>query len=181
MGRLLMGVQEAVRLAAVREAQEGRLSIREGMRRTGLSRSQFLRYKKRYRLLGPQGLVHAGRGRVSPRRLEASVRQHALALLREEVALNDCHIRDLLELEGVTISADSVRRLRRERGQPPKQRRRPRQYRQRRERQAQEGAMVLVDGSPFRWLGPQQPESTLVGAMDDATGKVLALVFRDHE
>ena len=176
-----MGVQEAVRLAVVREAHEGRLTIREGMRRTGLSRSQFLRYKKRYRALGPKGLIHSGRGRPSSRRLAAGVRQRALALLGDEVALNDCHIRDLLEAEGLVVSADSVRRLRRERGQPPKQRRRPRRYRQRRERQAQQGAMVLVDGSPFRWLGPQQPECTLIGAMDDATGKVLALVFRDHE
>ena len=41
--------------------------------------------------------------------------------------------------------------------------------------------MVLTDGSPFRWLGPQQPDSTLVGTMDDATGRVLALTFRDEE
>jgi hypothetical protein len=41
--------------------------------------------------------------------------------------------------------------------------------------------MVLVDGSPFRWLGHEQPECTLVGAMDDATSKVLALTFRDAE
>lgn len=176
-----MGVQEAVRLTAVREAVEGRLSIREGMRRTGLSRSQFLRYKRRYRRLGPRGLVHAGRGRPSIRRLAEAVRERVLELLADEVPLNDCHIRDLLEAQGVRISADSVRRLRREHGQPPKQRRRPRKYRQRRERQAQEGAMLLVDGSPFRWLGPQHPESTLIGAMDDATGKVVALVFRDHE
>src|SRR5262245_23343017 len=131
MGYLLMGVQEAVRLAAVREAVEGRLSIREGMRRTGLSRSQFLRYKKRYRRLGPRGLLHAGRGRVSARRLAEPVRRRVLELLGDEVALNDCHIRDLLEAEGVRVSAGSVRRLRCERGQPPKQRRRPRKYRQR--------------------------------------------------
>ena len=47
MGRLLMGVKEAVRLAAVREAHEGRMTVREGMRRTGLSRRQFLRYQGR--------------------------------------------------------------------------------------------------------------------------------------
>jgi transposase len=157
------------------------LSIREGMRRTGLSRSQFLRYKKRFRTLGPRGLVHAGRGRISPRRLDEAVRQRVLTLLADGVALNDCHIRDLLEAEGMRVSDDSVRRLRRACGQPPKHRRRPRRYRQRRERKAQEGAMVLVDGSPFRWLGPAQPECTLIGAMDDATGKVLALTFRDTE
>jgi hypothetical protein len=39
--------------------------------------------------------------------------------------------------------------------------------------------MVLIDGSPFRWLG--HADSTLVGAMDDATGRILALTFRPHE
>jgi len=174
-------MKEAVRLAAVREAHEGRLSIREGMRRTGLSRSQFLRYKKRFKQVGPAGLVHASRGRVSRRRLEEGLRQRVVALLEEVVALNDCHIRDLLAAEGHTLSADTVRRIRHERGQPPKQRRRPRQHRQRRERKPQEGAMMLIDGSPFRWLGAEHPEFTLVGGMDDASGKVLTLTFRDHE
>jgi len=48
-----MGVTDAVRLAAIREAVAGRISTREGLRRTGLSRSQFLRYKRRYRRQGP--------------------------------------------------------------------------------------------------------------------------------
>lgn len=176
-----MGVREAVRLAAVREAHEGRISIREGMRRTGLSRSQFLRYKRRYRACGPPGLLHAGRGRPSSRRLDETVRTAALRLLEDDVPLNDTHIHDLLLLQGLVVSADSVGRLRRAHGLPPKQRRRPRRYRRRRERKAQEGAMVLIDGSPFRWLGEAQPECTLVGAMDDATGRILTLTLRDHE
>jgi transposase len=176
-----MGVKEAVRLAAVREAQLERLTIREGMRRTGLSRSQFLRYKKRYRTQGPAGLLHAGRGRPSARRLSDEVRQRVLDLLEDTVSLNDCHIQDLLRTQGVVLSADSVRRIRRARALPPKQRRRPRQYRQRRERKAQAGAMALIDGSPFRWLGNDQAECTLIGAMDDATGQIVALTFRDEE
>src|SRR6185503_1202588 len=153
MGRLLMGVQEAVRLAAVREAVAGKISVREGMRRTGLSRSQFLRYKRRYRRQGPAGLVHANLGRPSPRRVSTTKRNQIVALLEGEVVLNDCHVRDLLGDQGIDVSADTVRRIRLEIGRPPKQRRRPRQYRRRREREAQCGAMVLIDGSPFQWLG----------------------------
>jgi hypothetical protein len=115
------------------------------------------------------------------RRLDERVRAAVLRLLQDEVPLNDHHVRDLLVEEDITVSADSVRRLRRAQGLPPKQRRRPHRYRMRRERRAHEGAMVLTDGSPFRWLGSQQPMSTLVGTMDDATGRVLALTFRDEE
>ena len=181
MDRLLMGIEEAKRLTVIREAVAGRLSTREGMLRTGLSRRQFLRHKRRYREHGPPGLLHAGRGRPSPRRLDEAVRQRVAALLEQPVALNDCHIRDLLEEEGCQVSADTVRRLRLSAGYAPKQRRRPVRYRRRREREAQEGAMVLVDGSPFAWLGEAQPMCTLVGAMDDASGNVLSLIMRDHE
>lgn len=176
-----MGVQDAVRLAAIREAVAGRISVREAMRRTGLSRSQVLRYKRRYRRQGPTGLLHGNRGRPSTRRTAEGARQGIVALLEGSVVLNDCHLRDLLAEDGVVVSADTVRRVRQSLGRPPKQRRRPRRFRQRREREAQLGAMVLIDGSPFRWLGEAQPMATLIGALDDATGQILALVLRPTE
>jgi hypothetical protein len=112
--------------------------------------------------------------------VEAS-RQRIIALLEGAVVLNDCHVRDLLAEDGLLVSADTVRRVRRELGRPPKQRRRPTRYRQRREREGQSGAMVLIDGSPFRWLGEDQPRWTLVGAVDDATGSILTLTLRPNE
>ncbi len=127
-----MGVREAVRLAAVREAVAGRISIREGLRRTGLSRSQFLRYKRRYRRQGPPALLHGNRGRPSTRRTTEAARQRIIALLDGAVVLNDCHVRDLLAEDGLVVSADTVRRVRQSLGRPPKQRRRPRRYRLRR-------------------------------------------------
>src|SRR5947207_11499418 len=45
----------------------------------------------------------------------------------------------------------------------------------------QEGMLLQVDGSPFNWFGPDQPRCSLLGAIDDATGKVVAPLFRQHE
>jgi hypothetical protein len=42
------------------------------------------------------------------------------------------------------------------------------------------GSLVLVDGSPFDWLGTGTP-LLLLGAIDDATSTVLALHFRPAE
>jgi hypothetical protein len=102
-------------------------------------------------------------------------------LQRAKVCLNDCHIRDLLAEEHLTVSADTVRRIRRQLGLPAKQRRRPTRHLRRRERQARAGSMVLIDGSPFRWLGSERPEYTLTGTVDDATGRILSLNFRPEE
>jgi hypothetical protein len=41
--------------------------------------------------------------------------------------------------------------------------------------------MALVDGSQFQWVGQDEGRLTLVGAVDDATGQILALTFRPTE
>jgi hypothetical protein len=96
--------------------------------------------------------------------------------------VNDCHIAEKLwDLEGLRVSRETVRRTRRALGLDPKRRRRARQHRRRREREARFGAMILVDGSPFSWLQDGRDRIDLVGALDDATGQILSLVFRPHE
>jgi hypothetical protein len=41
--------------------------------------------------------------------------------------------------------------------------------------------LLQMDGSPYHWLGTGQPMASLLGAIDDATGKVLYLHFRPSE
>jgi hypothetical protein len=43
------------------------------------------------------------------------------------------------------------------------------------------GALVLLDGSQFAWLENRGPTMTLLGAIDDASGTVVALHFRPAE
>jgi hypothetical protein len=81
----------------------------------------------------------------------------------------------------VSVSRASVRRIRRALGLPAKHRRRPRQHRGRRTPARRMGALVLLDGSQFAWLEARGPTMTLLGAIDDATGTVVALVFRPAE
>jgi hypothetical protein len=41
--------------------------------------------------------------------------------------------------------------------------------------------LLQIDGSPFAWLEQRGPKACLIGAIDDATGKVLFLHFRPTE
>ncbi len=41
--------------------------------------------------------------------------------------------------------------------------------------------LVQIDGSPHAWLQERGPRSSLLAAIDDATGKILAAVFREQE
>src|SRR4029077_20315919 len=82
---------------------------------------------------------------------------------------NDCHATETLrELECLRVSRSTVRRLRRALAVPPKRCGRPPQHRPRRPRRARVGALVLVDGSEFDWLGTGA-RLLLLGAIDDAT------------
>jgi hypothetical protein len=95
---------------------------------------------------------------------------------------NDHHLAELLALrEGIVLSRKSVERIRGEAGLKATRQRRPPKHRQRRERMSQEGMMLQVDGSPHHWFGPDQPSCSLLVAIDDATGKIVAGVFRQQE
>lgn len=180
---LTMSRKEVPRAGLVKAALAGRITNQQGALALRLSTRQFQRLKRRFRADGAGGLLHRLRGRPSPRRLPAALRQRVAALLRSTyLGLNDCHATEKLrEVEGLLVSRPSVRRLRRALRLPAKHRRRPRQHRARRIPAARMGALVQLDGSPFAWLEGRGPALTLLGMVDDATTTVLALAFRPTE
>jgi transposase len=177
-----MSRKEAPRAGLVKAALAGRITNAQGAQALGVSLRQFRRLKARYRAAGVRGLVHRLRGRPSPRAVDGARRDRVLELVQTTYRdLNDCHATEKLrEVEGLAVSRSTVRRLRRGLGLAPKRRRRPPQHRTRRARRAARGALVLIDGSVFDWLGTGTP-LFLLGAIDDATGTVLALHFRPAE
>ena len=178
-----MSSKEARRPGLVQAALAGKVTNAEAAQALGLSVRQFRRLKAAYRRAGIGGLLHGNRGRPSPRRLSESDRERIVELINTRYAgFNDCHLTEkLCECEALRISRATVRRLRRAGGIPAARRRRAPRHRARRLREARAGALVLVDGSEFAWLGSDPPVLTLVGAIDDATGAILALHFRPHE
>ncbi len=176
-----MARREARRLGVLQAAIAGKLTNREGADALNLSLRQFKRLRRSVRTSGPEGVVHGNRGRASVRRLTDEVRTQVVDFLVSEVQLNDHHIADLLGAGGVPVSPASVRRIRREMKLPAKRRRRAPKHHRRRTRQARRGAMVLIDGSRFHWFDPSGPLWTMHGAIDDATGEILALTLRPNE
>src|SRR5713101_8411357 len=168
-----MSRKEVPRAGLLEAALAGKISNRQGAHALHLSVRQFQRLKVRFTAEGARGLLHRLRDRPSPRRLPATLHAHAAALLQTPYAgLNDCHATEKLrEVEGVPISRSSVRRIRRALGLPAK----------RRPPEAQRGALVQLDASPFAWLHDGGPLLALHGAIDDATGGGVALSLRPTE
>ena len=178
-----MSRKEVPRAGLLKAALAGKITNAQGALAMQLSVRQFQRVKGRFAAEGVGGLRHRLRGRASPRRLAAEVRARAAVLVQGVYAgLNDCHVTEKLrEVDGLPLSRSSVRRLRRTLGLPATRRRRGRQVRTRRTPEAQMGALVQLDASLFAWLEDRGPVLALHGAIDDATGTGLALVFRPTE
>jgi len=175
--------EESRRLHVLSLLERGRLTSTEAADTLGLTPRQVRRLRATLRRDGPAGLAHGNRGVTSPRRLPEAIRARILALAQTQYAgLNDHHLTEkLTAVEGLSVSRATVQRLLRAGGLTSPRRRRPPQHRSRRPRRPQAGLLLQLDGSPYAWLGPTQPVCSLLGAVDDATGAVLAAVFRVQE
>jgi len=87
---------------------------------------------------------------------------------------NDQHFTaKLVEVEGIEVTRETVRRILRSAGVGSPRKRRPPKHRQRPERKAHAGQMILWDGSDHDWLEGRGSRLCLMGVIDDATGEVL--------
>jgi transposase len=161
----------------------GKITLKEAGEKVGVSYRQAKRIRRALRVKGIKGILHGNTGRAPWNRTVDWVRQKVVEFSKELYRdFNDMHFTEKLsEDQQIELSRETVRKLRRRAGIEPKRRRRAPGHRKRRERKAQEGAMVLWDGSPHHWLGPDQPACCLMAAIDDATGKVLVARFFPFE
>jgi len=87
----------------------------------------------------------------------------------------------LVERDGLKISVSSVRRIMIEAGLWKEKKAREAEAYQFRERRACFGELVQIDGSPYDWFEGRAPECTLLVFIDDATGKLVQLLFVESE
>lgn len=139
----------------------------------------------RYRAEGVACVVHGSTGRVPVNKTPQEVREAIVELAELDGTyhtFNACHLQELLEeRHGIRIGRSTLDRLlSEERLRRRRRNRRSKRLHRWRERRACAGDMLLVDGSPFRWLGGREGGDDpicLLGCMDDATGAILHLRF----
>ena len=150
----------------------------------GVGERQVRRLLSAYQRDGPRGIIHGNRGRKPAHATSEDVLQQVLALAAGKYAgVNHSHLAELLaEREGLALSRPSLQRVLTAAGlsSPRPQRRRSR-HRARRERYPEEGMLLQIAASLHRWFGPDLPHVTLLGVIDDATGKVPAAYFQPTE
>lgn len=181
---ITLNMQQQKRLQVLGWLEGGRLTAEAAATVLGLSRRQVLRLKGAYRREGIRAVVHGNSGRTAAHAVAATTREQVLQVARSEEyrGYNHTHLcEELAETQGIVLSRRTVARILRAAGMRSPRRRRPSRHRSRRERARQRGLLVQVDASAHDWLEGRGPRLTLVGAIDDATGELLAAHFTTHE
>jgi transposase len=182
-GMVTLREKEQKRVMVINEVERGGVRGREGAELLGISLRHFRRLTAAYRREGVVALAHGNRGRKPVNALGDEVRERVVDLaLTRYLGFNQQHFSELLEeREGIHLCRSSVRSILLGSGIRSPRKRRPPRHRSRRERYPKEGMLLQIDGSPHDWLEGRGPRMSLIGAIDDATGKVPYALFREQE
>ena len=180
---LSMSAEEISRLDVMQRLVEKRLSQKEAAGMLGVSPRHVKRLLRVYRREGAQGLLSRQRGKVSNHQLAQEVKQKVLDLLMGKYRgfgpTLACE--KLVEVEGLKISDESVRQMMMAEGLWKGRHRRKVVLHQMRERRACYGELIQIDGSPHDWFEGRAGACVLLVLIDDATGKLVGLLFVDQE
>jgi transposase len=176
-------MQDEKRLDIIQRVFRGELTVEQAAMVLGISERQCYRVKARVGKAGAKGVVHGNRGRPCKGKIKEQTVRRVVELARGKYqGFNDHHLTEKLEeQEKIELSREKVRRILRAHGIGSPKKRRGIKHRIRRERRPSEGMMLQVDGSPHDWLQGRGPRLCLVGAIDDATGKVMGALFTQAE
>src|SRR4249920_1876871 len=174
-----MSKQEFGRLDVLLRVQSGRLRVSDACVLIGLQRRQVFRLLRGLKQDGATSLLSKHRGKPSNHRLPAEVRMLALTIVRERYADFGPTLaaEKLAEHHGCSVSretlrgwmiADGVWQDRRHRLPSPHQPRRRRECL---------GELVQIDGSEHAWFEDRGERCTLLAFVDDATGRLMQLLF----
>src|SRR4030042_3493509 len=181
--KVTLTMKEQKRLMVINEVERGGIVGREGAYLLGISLRHLRRMTAAYRKEGVVALAHGNRGRMPANAIDDGIRRRVIELASSTyLGFNQQHFTELLaEREGIHLSRSSVRNILLGSGIKSPKLRRPPKHRSRRDRYLKEGMLLQIDGSPHDWLQGRGPRMSLIGAIDDATGKIPYALFREKE
>jgi transposase len=180
---LLMNEKEIERMEIMQQIQSKSLSQKDAASKLEISSRHVRRLFRTYQAQGVEGLVSKRRGKPSNNRLDPVIIQKVIDLLKEKYkgfGPTLAHEK-LIEMHGLKLSRESVRKIMiAEELWKPKRAKRTRPHPMR-ERRACYGELIQIDGSEHDWFEGRAPKCTLLVFIDDATGKLMELLFVPSE
>jgi len=176
-----MSLGEVKRLKLIQSAIDRQITQKTVSGMLGVSERQVRRLVKVVREQGDKGIIHGSRGRRSNHRFPDKVKEKTISLYKRRYPDFGPTLatEKLLEIEGIRLSDETLRKWLLAAGLWKKKRKRS-AYRQWRPRRTCFGEMVQLDGSHHDWLEGRGSKLVLMAYIDDATNTTYAR-FYDYE
>lgn len=183
MKDIFLSRKEAGRVAVVEGIQSGEKTVSRGARQIHVSERQMYRILARVKDEGIGGLIHGNRNRQPANATDPEIITRVVSEATGAFAGASCaHLSELLfEHFGIELSAKTVGRTLRNAGIEIHHTHRSARRFRRRERRRHRGELVQMDASKHLWIESLANMVVLHGAIDDATGELLGLHFREQE
>lgn len=185
MRTLILNSRQLRRSEVLTQLAARQITPQDAAHLLGVSLRHLRRLRRRFASEHLASVVHGNTGRAPKNRTDPQLLARLSALCGTGGKYHDFNISHLCDLlardEGLCLPRSTLSLLLRRAGvrRPPPAKSAAR--RMRRERKAQEGMMLQVDGSPHDWLEGRAPRMALIGAIDDATSKLVYASFRPAE
>jgi transposase len=178
-----MSAKEVNRLEVMQRLDKKRMKQKTAAEVLGVSERQVKRLLRRYREQGAKGLISKRRGKPSSHQLAEETKREVLDLLKGKYKgfgpTLACE--KMVEVEGLKISDESVRKMMMAEGLWKAKRARKLEVHQMRERRACFGELEQMDGTDHDWFEGRSERCTLLVMIDDASGQLGALQFVAEE
>lgn len=179
---------KAVLPVYVRGLVSGKYTLRQAAESTGYSVPYLCDLKKRYSVLGDSVFEHKNKGCIPHNRIPQAQREYIAALYAKKYQdVNFSYFLECLhEFEDISVSYVTLRSILLEFGQRSPEAHKVKKkkivHRPRLRREC-EGDLLQIDGTPYAWFYKfgNNKRYCMVGAIDDATGKITGLYITENE
>jgi hypothetical protein len=179
-----MSRKELDRYEVIQRLINGDINSTKAAKLLLLSIRHIKHLKTKVKTHGPQGVQHGHKGKKSNNAMKPEKILSIESLIRRFYPDFGPTLatEKLAERHNIQTNKESVRKLMINYGLwKPKPRIRNKEYRSWRPRKEHYGEMVQFDGSYHHWFEERAPACCLLGAIDDATGKLTKLQFTNWE
>lgn len=178
-----LSMRELDRLKCIQAVIDGDLKPGRAAERLGLTVRQIERLVLRYRSEGPIGLISRHRNRPGNRGLKAPLVDRVLSILREHYADFGPTLaaEKLKSRHKIILAKETVRRIQIASGLWLPRKLRPPRIQQPRMRRSCIGELIQIDGCEHRWFEERAPACTVLVYVDDATSRLMEILFTGSE
>lgn len=172
----------------IKGVASGKYTLRQAAESTGYSIDWIFKLKNKYLKMGDACFIHGNTGKPSAHKIPKEVENKIIMLYETEfeAKVNFTFFQECLKDYDINISYFPLHNILTAAGftSPETHRRKhSKPVHRPRARRENEGDLVQIDGTPYQWFAWNKDNNyyCMQGAIDDATGKILALYMTENE